>query len=146
MRLTSMAQATLSLAVLALPAAVSAQPNAAPGSVPGQDVPARVEQRLGKMHDALGITAAEEALWSQYAQVTRTNADGMGRAFAQRRSATASMSAADNLQSMAAIAAQHAQNMQRLATTFGKLYAAMPPDQKKTADEVLRTPGERPKQ
>ncbi len=146
MRLTSMALAVLSLAVLALPAAVSAQPNAAPGSVPGPDVSARVEQRLGRMHDALGITPAEEALWGQYAQATRANADGMGRAFAQRRAAIASMSATDNLQSMAAVAAQHAQNMQRLATTFGQLYAAMPPNQRKVADEVLRTPGERPKQ
>ena len=146
MRVTLMAQAALSLAVLALPATASAQPNRAPGSDPGQDVPARVEQRLGRMHDALGITSAEEVAWGQYAQVTRSNADGMARAFAQRRAALASMSAADNLQGMAAIAAQHAQNMQRLAAAFGPLYAAMPPNQKKVADEVFRTPGERPKQ
>lgn len=146
MRLTSMAQAAFSLAVLALPAGTSAQPKAAPSSVPGPDVAAQVEQRLGRMHDALGITSAEEPLWTPYAQATRANADGMRRAFAQRRAAIPSMSAIDNLQNLSAIAAQHAQNMQRLATAFGPLYAAMPPNQKKVADEVFRTPGERPKQ
>lgn len=145
MRLKSLAHAALSLAALALPAVASAQQSAAPGSASGQDVPARVEQRLGRMHDALGITPNEEALWDQYAQVTRANAEGMSRAFAQRRAAIASMGAADNLQSMAAIAAQHAQNMQRLAATFGQLYAAMPLSQKKVADEVFRTRRERPK-
>jgi len=145
MKLTSVAQATFLFAALALPAAVSAQPSATPGAPAGQDVSARVEQRLARMHGALGITPAEEPLWAQYAQMTRNNGANMSQAFAQRRTALASMNAADNLQNMSAIAAQHAQNMQRVATTFAQLYAAMPANQKKVADEVLRTPGERPK-
>ena len=145
MKLTSMVRTSFALAALALPASASAQPTPQPGSSSGQELPARVEQRLVKMHDALGITAPQEPLWTQYAQVTRTNAEGMSRLFTQRRAAVGSMSAVDNIQGMAAIAAQHAQNMQRLAAMFGQLYAAMPASQKKVADEVLRTPGERPK-
>ncbi len=146
MKVTLVAQVALLLAALTLPVAASAQQNAAGAPASGQAVSARVEQRLGRMHDALGITPAQEALWGQYAQMTRANATDMSRAFAQRRGALASMNAADNLQNMAAVATQHAQNMQRLAASFGQLYAAMPPNQKKTADEVVRTPGERPKQ
>ncbi len=145
MRLTSIAQAAFLLTVLTLPVAASAQ-QAATGSAPAQDVSARVEQRLTKMHDALGITSAQEPLWGQYAQVTRSNANDMSRSFNQRRTALASMSAPDNFQNMAATAAQHAQNVQRLAASFGQLYAAMSPSQRKIADEVVRTRGERPKQ
>lgn len=69
----------------------------------------------------------------------------MSQAFAQRRAMLGSISAADNIQSMADIAAQHAQTMRRLAAAFQQLYGAIPPDQKKTADEVLRTYDARPK-
>lgn len=100
--------------------------------------PARVEQRIAKLHAQLLITPAEEPKWEQFAGVMRGNAGVMGQAYDQRHNQLASMSAVDNLQSYAEAATQHARNMQRLAGAFQKLYAIMPDDQKKIADAVFR--------
>lgn len=141
MKFKPLALAAAFTIALALPIVASAQTAPAPTG----NVSARVEQRLQKMHTALGITPAEEPLWNDYAQVTRGTATAMSSSFAQRRTALPTMNAVANIQNMAATADQHAQNMQRLAASFTKLYAAMPPAQQKIADDVLRTPGERPK-
>lgn len=144
MNLRPVTRTAMLLAALTLPVAAVAQ-QAAPARAPrGQSLAARVEQRLGRLHDALGITPAEEGLWNQYAEVTRANARDMGQAFAARRAGIGAMSAVDNMRSLAGMAAQHAQNMQRLAAAFDRLYDALPPGQRKVADEVFRGFSARP--
>lgn len=141
MRLRSAFQTAALAAILALPVAAAGQQAAPGGASAGQNAMARVEQRLSKLHDALGITPAEENLWTQYAQIQRTNASEMSQRLAQRRTGRNSMSATENIQSLADMSAQHARNMQRLSAAFERLYGAMPPDQRRTADQVFRTYG-----
>ncbi len=126
-------------ALLALPVAVQAQQTASQGRNPVE----RAEQRLSKLHEALGITPDEGGPWDQYAQVARANARALSQLLTQRRTTLASMSATDNMQSLTDIATQHAQNMQRLSAAFQRLYAAMPPSQKRVADEVFRANSQR---
>jgi hypothetical protein len=98
----------------------------------------RVEQHITRLHAQLHITPAQQAEWDQFAQVMRDNAKEMNEALEQRSSGFASMNAADNMQSYAQIAQQHAQATQKLATAFQTLYASMSDDQKKNADTVFR--------
>ena len=127
------------LAVLVLPVVADAQPPAAAmNRASASTLAARVEQRLNRQHAEFAITPGEEALWTQYAQVTRANARDMSALFAQRKAALSSMNATDNMHSLAAIAAQHARAMQRLDAAFTALYAAMPPAQQHTTDAAIR--------
>lgn len=101
----------------------------------------RVEKHITDLHAQLHITPAQQTEWDQFAQVMRENAASMSKAMEQRRSTFDTMNAADNMQSYAQIAQQHADNMQKLSTTFKALYAVMSDDQKKNADEVFRSHG-----
>jgi hypothetical protein len=67
----------------------------------------------------------------------RDNAHDMDQSLQQRGAQLATMSAADDMQSYAQIAQQHAQNMQKLSAAFQTLYASMSDDQKKNADMVF---------
>ncbi|MEJ1977594.1 MAG: hypothetical protein WDN49_17280 [Acetobacteraceae bacterium] len=67
------------------PAAASPVSTAAPAAAPlPKDVAAKVEQHIKQLHDQLGITAAEQSQWDQFAQVMRDNATQMGDAFHER--------------------------------------------------------------
>jgi len=98
----------------------------------------RVEQHITRLHAQLHITPAQEPQWDQFAQVMRDNAKNMNQVFEQRKTSFASMNAAENMQSYAQIAQQHAQDTQKLATAFQSLYASLSDDQKKNADVVFR--------
>ena len=146
MKVASLAHLVWLGAAVCLPAMAQAQQPMQPmrSAMPAR-MAQNVEQRLAKLHDALGITPAEESLWQQFAQVTRSNTQDMSRVFATRTATLNTMSASDNLQSMADAAAVHARNMQRLVAAFQPLYAAMPPQQQQMADSAFRTPGTRPR-
>jgi periplasmic protein CpxP/Spy len=98
----------------------------------------RVEQRIASLHEQLGITSAQATQWNDFAQVMRDNASHMEQRLDQRSQQFGQMSAVDNLNSYAAIAEQHAQDMRRLASAFQPLYNSFSDEQKKTADEVFR--------
>jgi protein CpxP len=104
----------------------------------------RVEQHITRLHAQLNITPAQQAQWDQFAQVMRDNAKNMNQRFEERGTGFASMNAAENMQSYAKLAQQHAQDMQELATAFQALYASMSDDQKRNADAVFRTRGGHP--
>ena len=99
---------------------------------------ARVEQRIAALHTQLQITAFEEAQWQQFATVMRENAQKMEQNAAKRAETFGSLNAVENMRSYAEMAAEHGQNMQRLATAFASIYDAMPPEQKKIADAVFQ--------
>jgi hypothetical protein len=98
----------------------------------------KLERHIQLLHDQLGITAAEEPQWAQFAQVMRDNAAQMEQAFRARGAHLASMNAIDNMQSYAELAQIHATNMQKLASAFQALYAIFPEPQKMLADAVFR--------
>lgn len=64
MNVRPVTQTATLLAILLVPVAAGGQQALPAGVAPGQDLTARVERRLGKLHDALGITSAEDAMWS----------------------------------------------------------------------------------
>ena len=112
-----------------------------PGVVEGRADP--LEQHNKQLHDQLGITAAQQPQWDQFVAVTRSNAADMHRAFSDRGDKMATMTAADNMESYAALAQLHAANMQKTATAFQTLYAALSPQQKEAADRLFRARMER---
>lgn len=104
----------------------------------------QVEKHITDLHAKLRITPAQQTEWEQFAQVMRENAKSMNDTMEQRRTSFATMNAADNMQSYALIAQKHADDMQKLATTFKALYGTMSDDQKKNADTVFREHGAHP--
>lgn len=98
----------------------------------------RVAERIASLHEQLEITPAQATQWNDFAQVMRDNASHMEQRLMQRSQGFGKMSAVDNLNSYAAIAEEHAQDMQRLASAFQPLYNSFSDEQKRIADEVFR--------
>jgi hypothetical protein len=97
-----------------------------------------VEQRITELHAKLAISPAEQSQWDQFAQVMRDNATAMDATAKQRAQAMPTMTAAENMQSYATIAMEHAQDMQKMVPAFQALYSSMSDTQKRTADQVFR--------
>jgi periplasmic protein CpxP/Spy len=100
---------------------------------------AQVEARITQLHRDLKITPAQESQWSSVAQDMRDNAHEMSSLIQQRTAngKAKPMSAVDNLKSYEQIAEAHADGLKKIAPDFEKLYDAMSPAQKKTADTVF---------
>jgi len=137
-------------AMLALPGAAFAQgtPQAATQApqttapaghaTPRRLAPQAIEQHIDRLHAQLQITPAQQQQWDQFAQVMRDNAANMRQAVEQRGTQLATMNAAQDMQSYAQLAEQHAQDMQKLSAAFQTLYDSMSSEQKQTADAVFR--------
>lgn len=97
-----------------------------------------VEQRINDLHEKLMITDAQSKPWDAFAQTMRDNARTTSRKFHDRSSKLSTMNADESMQSYAALAQEHADNMKKLSSAFGDLYATMSPEQKETADEMYR--------
>ena len=98
----------------------------------------KIEQRINDLHARLQISPAQQSQWDNVTRVMRDNAREMDATFQQRLQALPNMTAAENLQSYAKVAAEHAQDMQKLAPAFQALYDTMSDNQKRTADRVFR--------
>jgi protein CpxP len=99
--------------------------------------PDRVEQRIKDLHAKLHITAAQEPLWSTFAQTMRDNAQAMRASVVDRSTRLRTMNAVDDLKSYQVVADQHSDGLKRLIPTFEALYASMSPDQQKNADHIF---------
>lgn len=115
----------------------TAQPAAARPGTPNMQ--AMVEQRIKDLHTRLHITAAEQTQWDQFTQAMRDNAKATDALYEQRAEKMGTMTAVENMQSYAAIAQQHAEDMQKLLPAFQTLYDSFSDAQKKQADTVFRT-------
>jgi periplasmic protein CpxP/Spy len=97
----------------------------------------KVDEHISRLHDELGITAADEPLWRQYVQVMHDNAAQMEQALVTRGTDAVSMNATENMQFSAQLAQLHATDMQKLESAFQSLYNSSPCSQKKNADSVF---------
>jgi hypothetical protein len=97
----------------------------------------RIEQHIKDLHAKLKITAAEETLWTTVAKTMRDSAVELDSVLDKREATIGTASAIDDLNAYADIAQAHADSVKNLSKAFGPLYAAMPDDQKKLADEVF---------
>ena len=98
-----------------------------------------VEAHIKTLHSSLHITAAQETLWNNFAQVMRENAKAMADHRKEAAQNAQSRSAVDALKSYAAVIDAHADEVRKLIPTFQALYDSMSDAQKKTADGVFRS-------
>lgn len=105
---------------------------------PGRNKAETVEQRIKDLHARLRISDAEQPLWNEFARVMRENARSMEETFQQRVKTLPTMTATENMRSYAGIATEHAREVETLMPAFQALYATMPDEQKRLADQVFR--------
>jgi hypothetical protein len=113
--------------------------------VPGHETPRTIEHRIQDLHARLLISPAQQPQWDAFADVMRNNARNMERIFQQRVNTLSAMTAPENMQSYAQVAASQAEDMQKLVPAFQALYDTMSDSQKKTADQVFRDDAHRGK-
>ena len=101
-------------------------------------MPAAVDERIGQLKAQLAITPEQAPQWSAFAAAMRDNAAATDALFARRAGAVATMSAVENMHSYAEIARAYADNTERLATAFDRLYASLSDTQKQAADALFR--------
>ena len=114
----------------------------ASGAWAAADAPAgrqeKVEARISDMYATLHITKAQDAEWNAFAQVMLDNAQAMDGAVKQYGGDRSKLSAPEIIGDYEQIAAQHAQNVARLAAAVSMLYADLSPEQKTLADAMFR--------
>jgi len=103
-----------------------------------QDMTGRVEKRITALHAKLQITPSQEPQWDKFTQVMRDNARGMDQTFQNRVRTMPGMTAVENMRSYAQVAAEHAEQTQRLVPAFQALYDTMSDAQKRGSDQVFR--------
>jgi periplasmic protein CpxP/Spy len=97
----------------------------------------KVEKHIKDLHAKLKITPAEESQWADVVQTIRGSAIELDNAIDKRKAIVGSATAIDDLNAYGDIAQAHADGVKKLSAVFSKLYASMPDDQKKLADEVF---------
>jgi len=97
----------------------------------------RVEARITDLHNKLRVTADQEVLWNDLAQVMRENEKKMRDSVAARSAKLKTMNAVDDLKSYQMITDEHADGLKRLIPAFEALYVKMTPAQQKNADHVF---------
>jgi hypothetical protein len=134
----------LALTVSLNPAAAQTDTAAAPAAKPkahkpaaGQTPEEHVEAHLADLKAKLKITDAEAPQWDALATVMRDNAKEAEERIATRNANTSATTAVDDLKNYAAIAQGHADGVKKMEAAFEALYAVMPDDQKKNADDVF---------
>ena len=138
-RMTTLAPALL-VAALSLPIVAVAQTTDKPAATsPSEAHKQRVEERIADMYATLHIAPTQEAVWNDFAQVMLDNAQAMDTLLAKHATDPSTRSAEDIMASYAAMAQQHAQNVQKLSAAFHTLYNNLTSEQRKAADELFRT-------
>jgi len=103
-----------------------------------------VEQRITTLHAELKITGDEEAKWNGVAQAMRENAAAMEKLAADKAvQAPQSMTAIDDLNSYEKFAQAHVDGLKNLISAFQTLYVSFPDPQKKIADKVFQSFGQK---
>jgi hypothetical protein len=118
------------------PPAATAPPAAAP-SRPTAAVPDFVTARIKYLHDRLRITPEQETLWEPVAQAMRDDAREIFPLLRERFRATAG-GAPDLLRAYEKLDALQLDSIRKFTAAFDPLYAALPENQKKIADVMLR--------
>ncbi len=100
-----------------------------------------VEGRLAFIKAELKITDAQLTVWNKFADAVRDNAKTMGQAMQTRMTgASQSGTLPDKLALREKIMAAHLEALRNLTAAVNPLYAALSPEQKKTADELMPGP------
>lgn len=101
------------------------------------DLAEQSEARIRELRGRLQITTAQEAIWSNVAQIMRDNATTFRANVPDRSSGRDTSTAVDDLKAFQIIADEHSNGLRKLIPAFEALYAGMTPDQKWRADKVF---------
>jgi protein CpxP len=120
----------------AMPGAASPAPQ-----TPGQPMPpdgpvARVEVRISELHKQFHITPAQEAQFTAYADVMRSNAQAMQALF-QERAQSPDTTAITQLRWYTRLTTAHGEALTKLVPVFETLYQSLSDQQKKATDKVF---------
>lgn len=103
----------------------------------------RVEARLARIKDALKITAEQEAQWTAFADVSRRHAkaaDERVKALREQHAQGAQRerpNAVERLERRQQMLATQSQRLTEVIAAAKPLYAALSPEQKRIADELM---------
>jgi hypothetical protein len=99
-----------------------------------------VEGRLAFLKTELKITPAQEPLWNGVADAIRANAKSMATMSGGMMGGPQAEALPDKLARREKMMAAHLEALRRFRAAVDPLYAALDPDQKKTADQLLIGP------
>jgi protein CpxP len=97
----------------------------------------KVEKHISDLHAKLKITSDEETQWAAVSKAMHESANELDRAIDKREAKMKDATAIDDLNAYGDIAQAHADAVKKLSEAFSPLYAAMPDDQKRVADDVF---------
>ena len=97
-----------------------------------------VSERIKYLHDRLRITAAQEPLWDNVAQVMRDNADAVAPLIKERVQNAQHGNALDILNSYKKLGDAQLDGLDKFIDAFRALYEQLSDQQKKIADSVFR--------
>lgn len=120
------------------PAAAGATPASTASKSHSQKRADVVEERITDLHGQLNITDQQSKQWDAFTSTMRYNARKTGQSYRERAQKLPAMNADDAMKSYAALVQQHAENMQKLSSSFSDLYAVLSPEQKQVADAMYR--------
>ncbi|GAB6967482.1 hypothetical protein JCM25156A_15190 [Komagataeibacter kakiaceti JCM 25156] len=128
----------MAMAASPQPAQQQANATASLAHTPHDPAPEQVDAHITALHDELGITKKQEALWTPFAQTMRDNAQRLHDAIDSRREKLPGMNAVENMQSYAELTVERAHDMQTLNSSFAALYESFSKKQRAHADTLFR--------
>ena len=99
--------------------------------------PEQIEKHIARLHDQLQVTAPQDAVWKEFAQVMRDNSKKMNALIDKWAQGKGKRTAIENMKAQKEMADEYAQSLSRLIPALETLYASMSPEQKKGADMVF---------
>lgn len=99
------------------------------------------EHHINQLHDQLKITPQQETLWTNVAEIMRSNDKKIDALVKERHDKASTMTAVEDLRSYSEVTETHAADIKTFIPAFERLYDSMSAAQKATADNVFRTGG-----
>jgi len=118
--------------------------NAAPAKAAVGGKPAidqEEEQHIKQLHKQLNITAEQETLWTNVAEIMRSNDRRIDVLVNERHEKASTFTAVEDLRSYGEVTEAHATDIKKFIPAFERLYDSMSDAQKANADNVFRTGG-----
>lgn len=105
-----------------------------------EGIDARLDGRLSFLQSRLKITDQQKPAWNSYASAMRASLDPLRQDCTSGQVAQRPTTLPDRLAAMQRQAEQRAASLRQMKPAAESLYAALSPDQKKTADRILLSP------
>lgn len=111
------------------------------GMMPGEDMPSFTEGRIAFLKAELAITDAQNDLWDAYAGALRSNFQSMHDMRQLMKGRASGMTPVERLEMHLKAMLDRAKVLEAVKSPLAALYAALAPDQRQRADELLTSVG-----